>query len=102
MNTLFIDRQGYTDNASANLTEAGTVLWIRNYTVNSAGTYTDTVNVLKIDQGALSKGAGIYAAIPSSRVASTDPFINIVLGNTQTQVSTLASFDLGTSAVANK
>lgn len=58
----------------------------------------DNVDVLVIEQSENSKGAGIYALIPNSRVASTDPFINIVLDNTQTNASTLMKLDTGTSA----
>lgn len=89
------------NNAGGTLAANGTILKVEDASTSTAGTFTNATKLIDLFASDLSTGSVINIDLPNSRVASTNPVLNIVLGNTQTQASTLAKLDTGTSAVAS-
>lgn len=78
-NLCLIRRRTDQTGAGGTITEAGSVLQLTNELTISAGTLTDTVKVLTVTQSESSTGAALSIPVPSSRIAGTDPVINVVL-----------------------
>lgn len=94
-------RSNNVSNAGGTMIANGNILYINNAETSPTGTLTDSVKCINVLQSPNSTGSVFYSALPNARVASTEPVFHLVLGNTQSQVSTLSKLDTGTSSQAH-
>lgn len=93
-------RTNVTSGSAGTLNAQGSVVSITGTDTQSTGTLTPTYNLLQLNPSALCQNPAVLLTIPNS-VTSGLVAHSIVLGNTQTNATTLLKVNTGTSSVGH-